>query len=89
MTQTPPPITNPEVDRILDRMSTWLENSPIDSNRKLQLSRQDVQWIWGEVVGGREAFDTLVDTNSSLRIEVRKMRQTIDTLMAMRGKPNG
>ena len=89
MTQTSPPITNPEVDRIVDRMSAWLEKTPIDSNTKLQLSRQDVQWIWGEVVGGREAFGALVDTNSSLRIEVRKMRQTIDTLMAMRGKPNG
>lgn len=79
----------PEVDRILPRMSDWLERTTPEGKTKLAFSREDVQWLLGEIEGGREAFGALVETNAGLRNEVGRMRQTIDTLMAMRGKPHG
>lgn len=79
----------PEFDRILSRMSDWLERTTPEGKAKLAFSRQDTQWLLGEIEGGREAFGVLMDTNAGLRNEVGRMRQTIDTLMAMRGKPHG
>lgn len=82
-------VTVQEVDRILIRMSDWLERTTPEEKAKLAFSRLDVQWLLGEIEGGREAFGALVETNAGLRNEVGRMRQTIDALMVMRGKPHG
>ena len=76
--------TNPEMDRIVERMKAFLDNTGPSGPKRLSLSREDVQWVVAEIEGGREAFGTLVQTNASMRSRAATMQSTIDTLMSMR-----
>ena len=76
--------TNPEVDRIVERMKAFLDYTGLSGPKRLSLSREDVQWVVAEIEGGREAFGTLVQTNASMRSRAATMQSTIDTLMSMR-----
>ena len=84
MAQTPAAQTNPEVDRIVDKMTRWLADSPPEAPEPLLLSRTEVQWLLAEIEGGREAFGTIVQNNMGLRSRMATMQGTIDTLMSMR-----
>lgn len=80
--------TNPEVDRIVERMKAFLDNPCPDGPKRLSMSREDVRWVVAEIEGGREAFGTLVQTNSGMRTRAATMQSTIDTLMSMRSTEN-
>ena len=84
MPQTPTAKTNSEVDRIVERMTSWLAKTPIEAKKPFSLSHEEVQWLVAEIEGGREAFGTLVDNNAGLKSRMNTMQGTIDTLMAMR-----
>lgn len=84
MAQTPPPQTNPEVDRLVARMSKWIGETTPESTKRLTLSREDAQWLLAEIEGGREAFGTIVQANAGLRARVATMQHTIDILNSMR-----
>lgn len=76
--------TNPEVDRIVDKMTRWLAKTPLEAKKPLPLNREEVQWLVAEIEGGREAFGTIVDNNAGLKSRMNTMQGTIDTLMSMR-----
>lgn len=76
--------TNPEVDRIVDKMSRWLAKTPLEAKKPLFLTREEVQWLVAEIEGGREAFGTIVNNNAGLKSRMNTMQGTIDTLMSMR-----
>lgn len=84
MAEALPPKTQPEVDRIVERMKAFLDNPCPDGPKRLSMSREDVRWVVAEIEGGREAFGTLVQTNASMRSRAATMQSTIDTLMSMR-----
>ena len=84
MAQTPTAQTNPEVDRIVEKLSRWLSNTPADAKTRLSLSREESQWLRAEIEGGREAFGAIVDSNTALRERVATMQASINTLMTMR-----
>lgn len=69
--------TLPEVDALVGRLEGWLETE----SQSLTLTRHDACWLVGEIIGGREAFGALVETNAALRGELAKMRQTVDFLL--------
>lgn len=76
--------TNPEVDRIVDKMTRWLAKTPLEAKKPLPLTREEVQWLVAEIEGGREAFGTIVDNNAGLKSRMNTMQGTIDTLLSMR-----
>ncbi len=76
--------TNPEVDRIVDKITRWLAKTPLEAKKPLPLTREEVQWLVAEIEGGREAFGTIVDNNAGLKSRMNTMQGTIDTLMSMR-----
>ena len=76
--------TNPEVDRIVDKMTRWLAKTPLEAKKPLPLTREEVQWLVAEIEGGREAFGTIVDNNAGLKSRMNTMQGTIDTLISMR-----
>lgn len=76
--------TNPEVDRIVDKITRWLAKTPLEAKKPLPLTREKVQWLVAEIEGGREAFGTIVDNNAGLKSRMNTMQGTIDTLMSMR-----
>ena len=76
--------TNPEVDRIVDKMTRWLAKTPLEAKKPLPLTREEVQWLVAEIEGGREAFGTIVDNNAGLKSRMNTMQGTIDTLRSMR-----
>ncbi len=82
----PPPSaqTNPEVDRIVEKMTRWLAATPPEATKPFPLTRAEVQWVLAEIEGGREAFGTIVESNTGLRSRVATMQGTIHTLMSMR-----
>lgn len=82
----PPPTaqTNPEVDRIVEKMTRWLAATPPEAPKPFPLTRAEVQWVLAEIEGGREAFGTIVQNNTGLRSRMASMQGTIDTLMSMR-----
>lgn len=82
------PKTQPEVDRIVERMKAFLDNPCPDGPKRLSMSREDVRWVIAEIEGGREAFGTLVQTNAGMRTRAATMQSTIDTLMSMRPTEN-
>ena len=82
------PKTQPEVDRIVERMKAFLDNPGPDGPKRLSMSREDVRWVVAEIEGGREAFGTLVQTNAGMRTRAATMQSTIDTLMSMRPTEN-
>ena len=82
------PKTQPEVDRIVERMKAFLDNPCPDGPKRLSMSREDVRWVVAEIEGGREAFGTLVQTNAGMRTRAATMQSTIDTLMSMRPTEN-
>ncbi len=84
MAQTLTAQTNPEVDRIVDKMTRWLADTTAEAPEPLLLSRTEVQWLLAEIEGGREAFGTIVQNNMGLKSRVATMQGTIDTLMSMR-----
>ena len=84
MAQTLTAQTNPEVDRIFDKMTRWLADTTAEAPEPLLLSRTEVQWLLAEIEGGREAFGTIVQNNMGLKSRVATMQGTIDTLMSMR-----
>jgi len=53
------PKTQPEVDRIVERMKAFLDNPCPDGPKRLSMSREDQRWVVAEIEGGREAFGTL------------------------------
>lgn len=69
--------TLPEVDALVGRLEDWLETEA----QIITLTRHDVSWLVGEIIGGREAFGALVETNAALRGEQAKMRRTVDLLL--------
>ena len=84
MAQPPAAQTNPEVDRIVDKMTRWLAATPPEAQKPFPLTRAEVQWVLAEIEGGREAFGTIVQNNMGLRSRMATMQGTIDTLMSMR-----
>lgn len=84
MAQNPTAQTNPEVDRIVDKMTRWLAKTPLEAKKPLSLTREEVQWLVAEIEGGREAFGTLVNKNAGLKTRMNTMQGTIDTLRSMR-----
>lgn len=69
--------TNPEVDRIVDKMTRWLAKTPLEAKKPLPLTREEVQWLVAEIEGGREAFGTIVDNNAGLKSRMNvSTRQT-------------
>lgn len=84
MPQIPTAQTNPEVDRIVQKMSRWLAATPPGAPKPFPLNRDEVQWLLAEIEGGREAFGTIVESNTGLRSRVATMQGTINTLMSMR-----
>lgn len=88
MAEALPPKTQPEVDRIVERMKAFLDNPCPDGPKRLSMSREDVRWVVAEIEGGREAFGTLVQTNAGMRTRAATMQSTIDTLMSMRPTEN-
>lgn len=82
------PKTQPEVDRIVERMKAFLDNPCPDGPKRLSMSREDVRWVVAEIEGGREAFGTLVQTNAGMRTRAATMQSTIDTLISMRPTEN-
>ena len=88
MAEALPPKTQPEVDRIVERMKAFLDNPCPDGPKRLSMSREDVRWVVAEIEGGREAFGTLVHTNAGMRTRAATMQSTIDTLMSMRPTEN-
>lgn len=84
MAPNPTAQTNPEVDRIVDKMTRWLAKTPLEAKKPLPLTREEVQWLVAEIEGGREAFGTIVDKNAGLKSRMNTMQGTIDTLMSMR-----
>jgi hypothetical protein len=84
MLQIPTAKTNPEVDRIVEKMSRWLAATPPEAQKPFPLTRDEVQWLLAEIEGGREAFGTIVESNTGLRSRVATMQGTINTLMSMR-----
>lgn len=88
MAEALPTKTIPEVDRVVERMKVFLDNTGPDGPKRFSMSREDVQWVVAEIEGGREAFGTLVDTNACMRSRAATMQMTIDTLMSMRPTEN-
>lgn len=84
MAKTPAAQTNPEVDRIVDKLTRWLADTPADATEPCPLSREEVKWLLAEIEGGREAFGTIVQNNMGLKTRVATMQGTIDTFMSMR-----
>lgn len=78
-----PSYTLPEVDRVLTQVRATPPGATVT------LARDDLDWLVVEVEGGRDAFGTLIETNAGLRQEVGRLRRTVDTMIAMRNKPNG
>lgn len=78
--------TTPDVDRVIDRLKTWLETTSArtELGSKISLSRDEVAWLLGEIEGGREAFGALVDQKRQLTQTTQQMRRTIDSLSSPR-----
>lgn len=84
MPQIPTAKTNPEVDRIVEKMSRWLAATPPEAQKPFPLTRDEVQWLLAEIEGGREAFGTIVESNAGLKSRIETMQGTINTFMSMR-----
>lgn len=74
------PHTVPEVDQVLARLRQ------IDGTA-ITLSHKEADWLLAEIDGGREAFGTVVQQKKGLEQRVAQLQRSVDTLLAMRGKP--
>lgn len=86
MAQTPTANFNTEVDRVVLKITSWLEKHPPEAPKPLTLSREEALWLLAEIEGGREAFGAIVDSNEVLLARVASMQGTINTLTSMRNR---